>query len=187
MEKENDKCYREAHLETLDILDAKGQKTGRVETIDKAHQEGLWHGTVHVWIYDTSGKFLIQKRSPYKSTHPNRWDISCAGHIQSGESSIEACLRECQEEIGLKFPESEYKKVVRLKTEHQYSNGLIDHEWTDVYLVKTTCDTKKLKPNPLEVSALDFITPTELLEKMKCEDPHFVPHHNEVEELLKAL
>ena len=62
------------------------------------HQNGLWHNSVHIWIVSPSSSsasqcststssatadILLQKRSSTKDTFPNRYDISCAGHVSS--------------------------------------------------------------------------------------------------------
>jgi isopentenyldiphosphate isomerase len=62
----------------------------------KAHREGIWHATVHVWILDDQGRLLFQHRSPDKEHYPGLWDISAAGHIRVGEDGA----REVAEELG---------------------------------------------------------------------------------------
>ena len=72
-------------------------------------------GAVHVWLYrDTpSGReLLFQKRSQSVSHNPRQWDISAAGHINAGESYLDAALRECSEEIGATIAPQELKFVL---------------------------------------------------------------------------
>lgn len=60
--------------------------------------------TVHIWVWrksSTGAEVLIQKRSPSKAVKPGMFDISAAGHVDEGETSIAAAIRETQEEIGL--------------------------------------------------------------------------------------
>lgn len=86
------------------------------------HQNGLWHNSVHIWIVSPSSssesqhrpaEILLQKRSSTKDTFPNRYDISCAGHVSSAnhnsniststnhENSLLETLRtELSEELG---------------------------------------------------------------------------------------
>jgi isopentenyldiphosphate isomerase len=57
------------------------------------HQNALWHNSVLIWIVSPSSPssdrssssntadILLQKRSSTKDTFPNRYDISCAGHV----------------------------------------------------------------------------------------------------------
>lgn len=49
-------------------------------------------------------KFLLIKRSNY-DTFPNTWALP-GGMVETGETPIEACIRECMEEIGRDIGES---------------------------------------------------------------------------------
>ena len=42
----------------------------------------------------SSQRLVLQKRSAHKDTHPNRWDVSAAGHITGTDSSLETARRE---------------------------------------------------------------------------------------------
>jgi hypothetical protein len=43
---------------------------------------------VYVFVFDTKGRLLIQKRSADKKIGPNQWDLSVAEHLSAGEKSI---------------------------------------------------------------------------------------------------
>ena len=87
--------------EYFDVLNEKGNYTGRIETREKCHKDGLWHKAVHVWIVNDNNEILLQYRCAEKSLYPNLWDCSFAGHIGVGESSIEGLIREGKEELGI--------------------------------------------------------------------------------------
>lgn len=55
-------------MELLDVLDEKGNETGKVEDKDIIHEKGLWHKEVDAWIVNEKGEILIQKRAATKST-----------------------------------------------------------------------------------------------------------------------
>ena len=42
----------------------------------------------------------MQRRSPFKDTHPNQLDVSCAGHVNAGDDVLESTMRELEEELG---------------------------------------------------------------------------------------
>ncbi len=53
------------------------------------HADGDYHGAVHVWIYvESTGELLLQKRADRKDSWPGLWDISSAGHISAGDTSL---------------------------------------------------------------------------------------------------
>jgi len=43
----------------------------------------------------------MQKRAVTKDVHPNCWDSSAAGHVDSGETYERAAVRELSEELGV--------------------------------------------------------------------------------------
>jgi isopentenyldiphosphate isomerase len=88
-------------MEYVEILDNNGNDTGR--TIDKkeAHRKGYFHHTVHIWIVNDNNEVLLQKRSPRKNPHPDKWDLTCGGHLICNENSIDGAVRELEEEIGI--------------------------------------------------------------------------------------
>jgi len=65
------------------------------------HEKGLLHRAVHVFVVNRHGELLIQKRSRFKDAHPEVWDSSVAGHLDSGEDYAAAAMRELEEEMGI--------------------------------------------------------------------------------------
>lgn len=51
------------------------------------------------------GKVLLVHRHPERRFYPDCWDL-VGGHIEAGESPIEAVRRECEEEIGVHVVEA---------------------------------------------------------------------------------
>lgn len=88
-------------MEYVDIFDENNNLTGQIKEKGKAHEEGDFHRTAHVWIINDKNELLLQKRSANKKSHPNCWDISGAGHIKAGESVIDGAIRELKEELGV--------------------------------------------------------------------------------------
>jgi len=97
-------------MEYLDIVDIKGNPTGKIVERSIAHRKGLRHRTSHVWIYRiVNGKpqILLQKRCETKDSFPGCYDISSAGHIPAGDSYEVSAIRELEEELGVKANTSE--------------------------------------------------------------------------------
>ncbi|KAG5537379.1 hypothetical protein RHGRI_024721 [Rhododendron griersonianum] len=53
------------------------------------HRDGDYHRAVHVWIFsESTQELLLQRRADCKDSWPRLWDISSAGHISAGDSSL---------------------------------------------------------------------------------------------------
>lgn len=85
--------------ECVDVLDENGNKTGIVKTRKEVHTTGEWHKVAFVFVVNSNGEIILQKRSAEKSTNPNKWTASASGHLTAGDSDIEGALRELEEEI----------------------------------------------------------------------------------------
>lgn len=91
------------NIEYLDIVDEKGNPTGKTIERSVAHSDGVPHRTSHVWILRRKNgrtEILLQKRAAVKS-FPGCYDISSAGHIPAGDDYVESAIRELQEELGV--------------------------------------------------------------------------------------
>ena len=140
--------------EILDIWDENGSPTNNSAPKHFIHQKGLFHPTVHIWFYNRIPAILLQKRSPNKQTFPNFWDVSVAGHVISGETILEAALREINEEIGLVIESTALELIRVRKNVNKFSNGIVDCEFQHVYLCELNVDVSALKLQREELVAV---------------------------------
>lgn len=82
-------------MEFLDVYDEYMNKTG-TENRDVVHQKGLWHKTIHCWMYDEAGNVYFQIRAD-----SNKLYTTASGHVLAGETVRDAFKREIKEEIGI--------------------------------------------------------------------------------------
>ena len=69
---------------------------------EEAWGKGIFHRVVGIFIFNSHGDLLIQKRSSSVPTSPNLWDNkSAGGHVDEGEDYIDAAKRESKEELGI--------------------------------------------------------------------------------------
>lgn len=173
-------------MEYLDICDSNGKLTGEKRTKKEAHDLGLWHRSVHIWIVNSKNELLIQKRSPFMDNHPNKWDISAAGHVSAGEDYITSALRETEEELGLKIERDELIQIGEL-TQMSERVGYINNEVNPIYIVRKDLDINNIKKQYEEVSEVKFIPYLELKDLIDSGDALFVPHLEEYKLLFKYL
>lgn len=90
--------------EFLETVDASGNITGLARRSELHGNPSLIHRVVHVLVFTSTGELLLQKRSMNKDVAPGKWDASVGGHINPGEDSSTAAIREMEEELGITCP-----------------------------------------------------------------------------------
>lgn len=174
--------------EYIDIIDEAGNPTGEVRTYAKVHREGLRHRTAHIWIVDGAENILLQKRSASMRFFPNHWDATVGGHIDSGETSKEAALREMREEIGLQVPESAFVPIGSFSGRIENEDGShIENELVDVFVVRLDIRPSDLSIDAGEVGAVRALAREEFALWTEGKGEPMVPHHAEHEALLAFL
>lgn len=85
--------------EILEIVNEDGQVTGCASRDVIHNDKTLLHRVVHLLLFNSKGKLLLQKRSMSKDVAPGTWDTSVGGHVHPGETIQEALKREITEEL----------------------------------------------------------------------------------------
>lgn len=153
--------------EWIDVLNEDGTKTGEVVTRKEVHEKGLLHRIVVIAIIDKEGHLLMQQRAKDKETNPGKWDVSVAGHVSSGQTSIEAAIREVQEEIGMQLRKEELKYIFTYKQERKIKDHFISNHLFDFYLVKRNqIDLNQIKIQESEVEQVKLCDKKEVKEML---------------------
>ncbi len=87
----------------IPIVDEQGNIIGSEER-SVVHANGLLHQEVMVIIRLPNNKVVFQKRSMLKDTNPGKVTYSASGHVEEGQTPLEAAIRELEEETGIKVP-----------------------------------------------------------------------------------
>lgn len=163
-------------MEKRDLYDANRRLTG--ETIFKGEEipNGKYINVVLVFIQNSEGNFLIQKRSERK----NGKFATTGGHPKSGEDSIQGIITEVKEEIGIDIKPEDLQL---------YFGGRSDTDkvfWDDYYIKMDVQNIENLKLQKEEVASVHWFSADEIKELMK-QDKFFKNHYEEFEILLKWL
>ena len=164
--------------ELIDILDD-DLSVIRTCLKSEAHKNGWLHPTVHIWFYTDKGKILIQKRAKNKSSFPDLWDVSVAGHIGASEDAIISAVREIKEEIGLSVESNELNKIGVFRENFEHGIGYTDNELHHIYLCKLETDIDSLRIQKEELSEIRLISIDSFVRAIegRSDSIIFVPHY----------
>jgi isopentenyl-diphosphate Delta-isomerase len=114
--------------EIYDVVDKMDQVIGQA-TRREIHQKNLLHRSTHILVFNHQNEVFLQKRSMSKDENPGLWDISSAGHVDSGETYDECAHRELWEELGIKAILKPLEKIEACQKTY--------HEHVQIYTCKT--------------------------------------------------
>ena len=152
--------------EYFDELNEKGEYTGRTETREKCHKEGLWHKAVVAFIINSKEQVLLQRRSPNKKMWPNMWDITSGGHVLAGEFGFQAIIREAKEELGLDLNKNDIT-FIGSSISTNIKGDIINNHFNEYYIARKDIDETELKLQEEEVSEVKWIDKDEIIERIK--------------------
>ena len=120
-------------------------------------EKGIWHRISRIFLINSKGEILIQKRSIKKASLPGRWDQSAAGHVEEGETYEIAADRELKEETGVSGVV--LKKIGSFKSQEIDEADKIKNRFNTMYVGTYDGDVNL---DPDEVSETRWIAPAEL-------------------------
>lgn len=142
-------------MEKVVLVDANNRQTGTMEKTE-AHEKGLLHRAFSVFILDSSGRLLLQRRSSGKYHSPGLWTNTCCSHPRPGESVKNAAIRRLKEEMGITCS---LKESFTFIYKAEFDNGLTEHEFDHVLIGVTDSDPVV---NPEEADSYKYIDPDNL-------------------------
>ncbi|MFC2110179.1 NUDIX domain-containing protein [Bacteroidota bacterium] len=162
--------------ELIELLDQNGQPNGKSCLKSIAHQQGLFHASVHIWFYTKVGEVLLQKRKHTKQTFPSLWDVSVAGHISFGEKELISAIREIEEEIGLVVNPEALTYLGTSQHKNKHSKNLIDHELHHIYISELKVPFSNLTIQESEVEEIKLLSINEFQNELTLNSSYYVPH-----------
>ena len=146
-------------MELWDIYDEKGKSTGKKVSKGSIFSKKEYHLAMEAWIINPDNHILIQKRSENCEVLPGIWALT-TGRMISGESSLEGCIREIHEELGIDVDKRDCSFIRRI---FRNNSNLI---W-DLYLVRIDMSTENFVLQKDEVDEVKWVTSAEFKQMLK--------------------
>ncbi len=143
-------------MEKWELLDENGNPTGRVITRGEPLLAGQYHLVEHIWIVDSKGRLLIQRRSDQLRLMSGMW-AATGGSAIAGEDSESAARRELYEELGIRTVAGELVYGGRMRRRNSF---------TDIWILYRDIDPATLHLQPEEVAEARWATTDELIDML---------------------
>ena len=126
---------------------------------------------ISVFVLNSQGQFLLQKRSTNKKYFPNMWAL-CTGHVENGESPKEAALREVKEELGI---------TVSLDHLYSFASGKFDSQTTYFFSIICNLSSNEFAIQKEELSEVRWFNVDTLINMIKSHDDTIVYRENKLD------
>lgn len=133
----------------------------------QAHECGLLHRAFSVFLFNSKGEMLLQRRAQDKYHSPNQWTNACCSHPKADETYLQAAQRRLMEELGI---ETELTPKFHFIYKADVGQDLWEHELDHVF---TGNYEGSFQLNPEEVSEIRYISMQELDNEMKANPENF--------------
>lgn len=143
--------------EQVILVDESDNEIGTEEKME-AHTLGLLHRAFSIFVYNTRGEMLLQKRALSKYHSGGLWTNTCCSHPRPGESIMDAAHRKLVQEMGFDCPLTE---VFSFTYKAGLGGGLTEHEFDHVFIGSYDGDPL---PNPEEADGYKWIDTKTLTE-----------------------
>jgi len=130
----------------------------------QAHINGLLHRAFSVFLFNSKGEMLLQKRASQKYHSPNQWTNAVCSHPRNGETYLEGAKRRVKEELGI---DTELSEKFNFIYKADVGTGLWEHELDHVFVGNYESD---FNLNKNEVEEVRYIS-MENLDKEIAEHP----------------
>jgi isopentenyl-diphosphate delta-isomerase len=142
-------------MEKIILVDEKDREIGTGEKT-KVHEDGRLHRAFSVFVFNSKGETLLQRRTKSKYHSGGLWTNTCCSHPRAGEKLEESVHRRLKEEMGFDVP---LKEIFSFIYKVKFGNGLTEHELDHVFVGRF--DGKPV-PDPEEAEGWKWVSLDEL-------------------------
>jgi len=150
--------------EKVILVDSDDHEIGIAEKL-RTHREGALHRAFSIFVFNSKGELLLQKRAKGKYHSAGLWTNTCCGHPRPNENRRDAARRRLKEEMGI---DCELAEIFSFVYRAALSSGLIEHEYDYVFFGNHDGEPA---PNPEEAEDWKWVEMEQLKADLKS-NPH---------------
>jgi len=156
--------------EALILVDDNDQQIGTLSKGEAHDGDGILHRAFSVFLFDQSGRLLIQQRAPAKRLWPGYWANSCCSHPRAGETLDIATQRRMKEELGVT---ADLEFIYKFRYQARFGDLGSEHELCSVFIGRT--HEPEVRPNPAEIAQWRFVPVAEVDQLVADRDAPIAP------------
>ena len=134
---------------------------------EEAHRIGAMHRAFSVFIFNSKGELLLQKRAATKYHSAGLWTNTCCGHPRPNEPVEKAAQRRLFEEMGFTVNlEKLFSFTYSCKLDNEMSEYEFDHVFYGHY-------DQIVSPSPEEVAAFKYVALDDIEHDVKANPSNY--------------
>lgn len=145
----------------LVLVDEQDNPTGYMEKME-VHRKALLHRAFSVFLFNSNGEMLLQRRAMNKYHSGGLWTNTCCSHPYPGETPAEAGRRRMKEELGF---ETAVKPIFSFIYKAALDNELTEYEFDHVLIGEYD---GSVHPNEDEVGDYCYKSMDDLRSSLNC-------------------
>jgi isopentenyl-diphosphate delta-isomerase len=131
----------------IELVDERGRTLGQMPKLTAHEPPGRLHRAVSIFLVDSRGRLLLQRRARSKYHSGGLWSNTCCSHPAPGEDPAEASARRVREELGID-PVGLTEAGTTSYNVTDPVSGLVEREWNHLFVGHAL---QTPEPDPLEV------------------------------------
>jgi isopentenyl-diphosphate Delta-isomerase len=148
------------------LVDENDREIGTAPKL-RAHHDGALHRAFSVFLFNSRGEVLLQRRADDKYHSGGLWSNTCCSHPRPGEETDRAAERRLREEMGMTVP---LLPVFSFTYRAALTDSLWEHEYDHVYIGRTD---EEPRPDPGEVAGWRWASVDDVTAEMDSHPERF--------------
>jgi len=158
-----------SEAELLILVDDEDRELGYRSKAGCHDGAGLLHRAFSLFVFNSSGDVLLQRRAPEKRLWPLYWSNSCCSHPRQGEDMSDATQRRLFQELRIR---SELNFLYKFQYSAPFGVAGTERELCWVY---AGISDDRVRANRTEVSDWRFVHPEQLDHELNSTPERFTP------------